>query len=199
MTITLPFFFLTTHLAVGILLVLLTVSTEVKKNFFRFNAIVACVLLGLSFLIRPSALFNKTSNFYILAICAALVLGYVVTLRFNRPGLSRALLYLSVLSGLTTWSIDIDVLRYYASYPMSDQILFVNFFLSTLLLGSVTLAMIMGHWYLVDPQALHRPSQENDVTVHNRRRRPDYHGARHAGLLLGQRRALGSGGCVHNS
>jgi len=41
--------------------------------------------------------------------------------------------------------------RITSSLSLNDGLLLLNFFLSALLLGSVTTGMLLGHWYLIEP------------------------------------------------
>ncbi|MBI3990418.1 MAG: hypothetical protein HY347_12485 [candidate division NC10 bacterium] len=58
---------------------------------------------------------------------------------------------LLVLIGVLTLAASALPFRIASSLSFNDGFLFLNFFLSALLLGSVTTGMLLGHWYLIEP------------------------------------------------
>ena len=150
MRISIPFLLLATHLATGMLLLLLTVSPQVQPNFFRFCALLAAGLLALTLPIRYQPGVFDPMSFVAPAGAVVLLLLYVWMLRTGRAGAARQALMLASLLAVVTTGLDMAALRRLTIFPRPDPLLYLNFFLSSLVLGSSMMAMLIGHWYVMD-------------------------------------------------
>lgn len=160
MSIVFPFFLFFTHFAFGLLLVSQFVSMrEVRKSFFRFNGFICLIaLLAATLILRlgygglSQIWLSELYKYWVLPIL--LVLVYFLALRTQRIRLTKALLYLSVLAGVLVIGADaaLTVRRISTQESFLIPVFYLNYLASALLLGSVTAAMILGHWYLVDPR-----------------------------------------------
>jgi hypothetical protein len=177
---TILFFLLAVHLALGILASLLAVpSRALGARFFRFNATISLTLLalaeiayfvyGASYADAAGSLDGAhalpTAGSRTLALKAqidaanpwlfasgGLALGHVLALPFGRPSLSRALLAASALcGGIFLWVAAAGLQSPSIPAQAAALVFPLDFFLSSLALGSVVVCMILGHWYLVEP------------------------------------------------
>ena len=160
-------FLVTVHLSVGMLMSLVSLSQkQLGEKFFRFNAVIALVLLTLAVAVDfyqrrvvPESL-SFPVRFWIgqmqavapwLLGVAVLTLVYLVTLPFRRYILSRVLLIAASVAGCAAVVL---LPRGWTSPAVPESVGFVfsfGFLVSALMLGSVTICMILGHWYLVEP------------------------------------------------
>lgn len=76
--------------------------------------------------------------------------GYMISLWMERPVFRARTFAASVLTGLA--GLMISAHNFYAAPLLSMETLIypLTFFISALLLGSVTVGMLIGHWYLID-------------------------------------------------
>lgn len=157
------------HLGVGMQASLLPISQKaLGEKFFRFNGTISIILLTLAQLLyrfygsgRDARLSGEkvidwtsqidSASPWIWA-SAALTLIYVLTLPLQRYLVSRGILVAAFLSGGCFMVLMASSLRNRAIPPSVETFVFsMDFFLSALALGSVTICMILGHWYLVAP------------------------------------------------
>lgn len=151
MRIALPFVLLATQLGTGVLLLMLTVSPQVQKNFFRFSALLAGGLIGLTLPFRLQPRLFSEAPLVVVIVCLALILAYLGLLEGRRRRLADILLRLASLAAILISGLDMHTLkRLTGYYSASEPLLYTSFFLSSLLLGSAMLAMLIGHWYVMD-------------------------------------------------
>ncbi len=147
-----PFFMFSIRLAAGIMFGLLFISPQVGGSFFRFNSLIAFAGLALAAgavagSVFSGALFLSRDVYWLLFILlAVLVLAYNLAVSLDRQRTARVLLYAAAGSGVLLLSFAFLVAPDFHSLLAALASL-----ASALLLGSVSLAMILGHWYLVDP------------------------------------------------
>ena len=130
----------------------LTSSQKVTSGFFRVHLWVVLGLQVLAALAAYSTLGSNSSSKALVWLCAATALvayvGSVIWL-YEASAAGRAFLLITV--GLTTvCGIWIECANSALS-PLGRTLLSVDFVSSGLLLGAVTTAMLLGHWYLNTP------------------------------------------------
>jgi hypothetical protein len=163
------FYLVSVHLVVGMLLSLLVLSQRaLGERFFRFNGTISLALLVLAqlaysvYVRGEAALSSRERVLYWqthidgatpwLWGVAALLIGYLVGLPFQKYLISRMLLAAAALSGGFSLTILSSDLVNRAIPSLVGAFLFpLDSILSALALGSVVICMILGHWYLVDP------------------------------------------------
>src|SRR6187549_3014112 len=126
------FFFLFSQLGVGMMLTLLFISPRrIGNGFFKFASLTAAILMGvtLGFNFMFPSLYRDGHGPEILLLIGATVTG-LISIAWD----SLAFTGLLHVAGWEHW------------------ILAINHFAATALLGSVLLAMVFGHWYLVIPR-----------------------------------------------
>jgi protein NrfD len=140
------------HLGIGIVSTLVLVSREAGVKFFRFNAGLAAVLIGVAIALKPSGGAGSDAQIAFVALCVveAAIVFYWATIGRAFASIRPAVLAVAFLSGviaLVAQAIDAA-----ASSAVSAQALTIASFLSSAaLLGGACTAMILGHWYLVIP------------------------------------------------
>lgn len=143
------FFLFFTHLGLGLLAGLMLVPyVRLGRPFFTFNTSLALAFLLLALATRWSHDGTLSRS---LATCIGLASAYVASLRFRRNAVSPVLLAASVAAGAVfLWREAVHM----ATLPessLSAPLLAAHFVTSSLLLGTVTLDMILGHYYLTIP------------------------------------------------
>ncbi len=151
------FFFLFSQLAVGMLWTLLFISPQVVGNgFFKFASQTAAILMGvtLGFDLLFASPVRASPWPAILLLVAAILAGLynrTVHIEQFRP----AIVLLSLATGIGLVSITMDSLAFTLLMELGGWehwVLVVNHLGATALLGSVMLAMVFGHWYLIVPK-----------------------------------------------
>lgn len=147
-----PFVMFSIRLAAGIMFGLLFVSPRVGDSFFRFNSLIAFAGLALGAGAVAGSVFSGAISlsrdvyWLLFVLMAVLVLAYNLAVSLDRRGAGRALLYAAAGSGALLLSfaflVEPDLHSLFAA---------LSSLASALLLGSVSLAMILGHWHLIDP------------------------------------------------
>lgn len=150
MRISLPFVLLATHLGTGVLLLMLTVSPKVQKNFFRFCAWLAGALIGLTLPFRYQPRFFEPTTFAMTVLCLVTLTAYLAALWSGRLGWARNFLLVSAMTAILTTGLDMEALKRLTGFAAAPPLLYTSFFLSSLLLGSSMMAMLIGHWYVMD-------------------------------------------------
>jgi len=139
------------HLAIGIVFSLVFVSREAGVKFFRFNAGLAVVLLGVAFVLRPpEASATEAGRLAVLALAVleAAMLLYWGTIGRALASVRPAIVGVAVVAGL----VALVAQGIGQAQGVSAQTMVVASFLSSAaLLGGTCTAMILGHWYLVIP------------------------------------------------
>lgn len=144
------------HLGVGIIFSLLSVSRAAGVKFFRFTSGLALVLLLVALAFDPGAGGSSHRAAWHILARDALLATVLCTLAFTVLA-GRALAWLqpwllrgAALAGLL--SILGNALTVAASPTLPVQLFtFASFATSAALLGTTCTAMILGHWYLVLP------------------------------------------------
>ena len=145
------------QLAVGGAISILLVPPSAERSFFRFCGIATLVMLSLALLVVPVRDRLFSLSFLALSLAWALNLGFVASVINGRPSWQRPLLVLTGSAGLIGILLD-AVRRVPAEFPAWAPLLSAVYVLfSSLFLGSVVFAMILGHWYLVTPTLPIRP------------------------------------------
>ena len=153
------------HLAIGIVFSLVFVSREAGVKFFRFNAGLAVVLLGVAFVLRPpEASATEAGRLAVLALAVleAAMLLYWGTIGRALASVRPAIVGVAVVAGL----VALVAQGIGQAQGVSAQTMVVASFLSSAaLLGGTCTAMILGHWYLVIP-SLQVSHLQSIVKVH---------------------------------
>ncbi|MBI3656264.1 MAG: hypothetical protein HY232_07555 [Acidobacteria bacterium] len=150
MRISLPFLLLTTHMAAGILLLLLTISPVVQKSFFRLCALLTAALIVVTMPVRYQPRFYDPRAFTVSCLCLGATLAYLLTLLKDHPKLERNFLLIASTSAIFLSGLDMSTLKRLTGFATSTILLYTSFFFSSLLLGSTMVAMLIGHWYVMD-------------------------------------------------
>jgi hypothetical protein len=140
------------HLGIGIIFTLALVSREAGVKFFRFNAGLAAVLIGVAFIFRPSGNMSRVSEVSLaaLAIAEAATIFYWATIgrAFARIRPAVVLVaFVAAVIALIGQALDAAS----ASGVSTQAMTIASFLSSTALLGGACTAMILGHWYLILP------------------------------------------------
>jgi hypothetical protein len=141
------------HLGIGVICSLLVVSREAGVKFFRFNAGLAAILIGVAFIFRPPdadpTLTARVAWFALIAAEAAIVI-YWATIGRMLASIRPAILGVACGGGVVALIAQAVVAT--AGRGIDSKILTIASFLSsTVLLGGACTAMILGHWYLILP------------------------------------------------
>jgi hypothetical protein len=143
------FFLFFTHLGIGLLACLLLVPyARLGRQFFAFNVLLALALLLLAAATRWSRGQALPPEFL---ACIGLGTAYVASLRPRRRALSPLLLGAAVAAGTATIVREALQLAALPGATLSAPLLAAHFLTSAALLGTVTLDMVLGHYYLVIP------------------------------------------------
>jgi hypothetical protein len=153
------------HLAIGIVFTLVFVSREAGVKFFRFNAGLAAMLLGVAFALRPPE--ASAAGAGRLAIAGLIVAEAAVVLSWATVGRAlgffrRAIVAVAAGAGLVALVAQ-GVSQ--ASGVAARLMTTASFLSSAALLGGACTAMILGHWYLVIP-SLQVSHLQSIVKVH---------------------------------
>jgi len=122
---------------------------EIGVGFYRFFGFTCVALetlaIGFAFWCEDPAfdrIFYSSSFLFLL-----LLIGHTMALRTKAPGLRRALFWAAVLTGAAATVLVPLGLGTSGSWSQAGHALS-----SALVMGFVTLAMMLGHWYLVTPK-----------------------------------------------
>lgn len=149
------FFLFLTHLGLGIVFTLVLVSREAGVKFFRFNAGLAAILIGVALAFRPAGL-NEPADRVALAgllTAEAAVVLYWATVGRALASIRPAIAGIALTGGLITLVAQaLAVAAPWGGGSLPMRVLTVASFLSSAgLLGGACTAMILGHWYLILP------------------------------------------------
>jgi hypothetical protein len=150
------FFFLFSELGVGMALALLFISPrKIGPSFFTFASSTAAVLMGVTLgfdLLFPSQFRQGSFPVVMLLVSALLLAVYNRVVDAKKYGAAQALLVAATVVGLVSVATDALAFTRLGITGGGGGWLFVASHLAaTALLGSVTLTMVFGHWYLVIP------------------------------------------------
>jgi hypothetical protein len=151
------FFFLFSHLGVGMMLALLFISPRsIGSSFFKFASLTAAILLGVTLgfeYLFPSPWRNSHWPVILLIVSAALTVLYNRVVNLDKFGLATVLLIGAILTGLASIVGDsLAFTRLQVIGGWEAPLLVVNHLAATALLGAGMLTMVFGHWYLVVPR-----------------------------------------------
>jgi hypothetical protein len=151
------FFFLFSQLGVGMMLTLLFISPRsIGNSFFKFASLTAAILLGVTLgfnFLFPSPIRATQVPVIFLAISALLTAVYNRTVDVDRFTAAFWLLIAATVSGLISVATDsLAFTRLMTLGGWENWVLLLNHLAATVLLGSVMLTMVFGHWYLVIPR-----------------------------------------------
>ena len=145
-------FLFLSHLALGIVFTLVLVSREAGVKFFRFNARLAAILIGVALAFRPSGLERSAAGVAFAALLAAevAIVVYWATVGRALASIQPAIVGLALCAGVV--ALVAQAFTFAGTPTLPVRMLTVASFLSSAaLLGSACTAMILGHWYLVIP------------------------------------------------
>ena len=158
MSLSTVLFLFLAHLGVGIAFTLALVSRDAGVKFFRFNAGLAGLLIGIALAFRYG-LFgpvvvedSRTEQVALLALdCAdiALIL-YWATIGRALKHIRPALVAIGLGGGLVAVVLQAVVVSADRSLPV-HALTIASFVSSAAMLGGACTAMTLGHWYLVIP------------------------------------------------
>lgn len=145
-------FLFLSHLGIGIIFTLLLVSREAGVKFFRFNAGLAGIFIAVALAFRPESNAGAIDQVALVALVVAegaLVL-YWATVGRALASIRPAILATACLGGLL--ALIGQALATTSEWGFTTQgLTVVSFLTSSMFLGGVCTAMILGHWYLVIP------------------------------------------------
>jgi len=151
------FFFLFSQLGVGMMLTLLFISPRrIGNGFFKFASLTAAILMGVTLgfnFMFPSQYRDSHGPEVLLLVSVILTILYNRVVNLDKFTPALVLLIGATLTGLISiaWdSLAFTGLLHVAGWE--HWMLAINHFAATALLGSVLLAMVFGHWYLVIPR-----------------------------------------------
>jgi hypothetical protein len=183
MSLSAVLFLFLTHLGVGIIFTLVLVGREAGVKFFRFNAGLAAILIGVALVFRPPAADAATSPLVVVAlgIVEVAIVVYWATIGRMLASIRPMIVTVAVSAGLVGIvaqalglaskasggvSAALASAAGASSGPLPVQALTIASFLSSaMLLGGACTAMILGHWYLVIP-SLQVSHLQSIVKVH---------------------------------
>jgi len=146
-------FLFLTHLGIGIVFTLALVSREAGVKFFRFNAGLAAVLIGLALALRPSSAEGAVVSgpaLVPLLVAETAIVWYWATVGRAMAALRPVLVAVALGGGLV--SLIMQAIAVSADRALPMQVLTIASLLSSAaLLGGASTAMILGHWYLILP------------------------------------------------
>jgi len=164
------FFFLFSQLGVGMMLALLFISPRrIGNGFFKFASLTAAILMGVTLgfnFIFPSLYRDSHGPEILLLVSVILTILYNRVVNLDKFAPALLLLIGATATGLVSiaWdSLAFTGLLHVAGWE--HWMLAINHFAATALLGSVLLAMVFGHWYLVIP-SLQVSHLQSIVKVH---------------------------------
>jgi hypothetical protein len=143
----------------GVALLPLVPSKEIGEGFFKFMGGLYLVLMGLALAAGLSSWDFHLWDFYyswggwelvLSVVFTAFLAAYNLSLWFRLSALKGGLLGASVVLGGAA-IVSSSMAYVTQNMPFGVALLPLNFIASTLLLGSATTGMLLGHWYLVSP------------------------------------------------
>ena len=151
------FFFLFSQLGVGMMVSLLCLSPRrIGNGFFKFASLTAGILMGVTLAFDfffPSQFRAGNGPVILLLISVVLTVLYHRVIDLNRFGAALALLLGISITGIAAIVWDAFAFKRLLQVAgMEHWLLAVNQLAAAALLGSVLLAMVFGHWYLVIPK-----------------------------------------------
>ncbi len=151
------FFFLFSQLGVGMMVILLFISPRsIGNSFFKFASQTAAILLGVTLgfdFLFPSPVRDGQLPVVFLLTSAVLMVIYNRIVDAGKFTAASVFHVAAIAAGLISVAADsLAFTRLMALGGWENWVLLVNHMAATVLLGSVMLAMVFGHWYLVIPR-----------------------------------------------
>ncbi len=141
-----------TELSIGsLLMICLLPPREIRTSFFTFNSLV-CALTAAIALVLSRALLKE--DWWDMRFLGLTVIGATAAygaFRLERPDLGRLLSLISGLAGLAFGLMPLaqHTLDVRGIDTIAPEFFEAGVLSSTLLLGAINVAMILGHWYLL--------------------------------------------------
>ncbi len=121
-------------------------QVELGRRYFIYHGLGAIVISLLSFLLVGRSFLDPEASYWLIAsVCFMTLFSFTVGTRHRTP---LAAFFLGVLSALGAIVLEVTTVH---PYPLHIPMM-INAVLSTLLLGFAMNAMLLGHWYLVEPK-----------------------------------------------
>jgi hypothetical protein len=136
------------HFGVGIAFTLAFVSREAGVQFFRFNAGLAAVLIGVALAFRYEG--SPSVDLAALIVCEAAIVLFWATVGRALTRFRQAIIMVAIVSGIAALALQASTVSAGDSVPIR-LLTIASFLSSAALLGATCTAMILGHWYLVIP------------------------------------------------
>lgn len=152
------------HAAVGMLVCAAIARSPAGPGFYRMILLIAlaCLVLGLGLRLGPASETiaiptNLSVASYAIAVVAAIAFGVSL-----QPGITQSFVKLTMSAGCGTLAVLTDpaVLNGAASITPVGRALYYSGIVSVLpAVGSVLFAMLLAHWYLIEPRMPLEPLQ----------------------------------------
>ena len=147
-------------LCVGSLLSLPLISVrEIGRGFFTLWVAVILLLGGIAILLGYAGIAGSAARaaggglFVVLGVCLGLLLPFWLFLRWGQPGAATVLLVLSaVAGGAALRDLALGPAMIPGQGVLGAALRVASLLLSALAVGMVTVTMVLGHWYLVQPK-----------------------------------------------
>ncbi len=134
--------------ATGSLFALLAAPEGLRRR--GFLKVIAFTILALEGIVIGLSYGSARIPLWMAGFSIACLL-FMGSLFLKDAGKSFFLYRLLVSIGILALAASALPFRITSSLSLNDGLLLLNFFLSALLLGSVTTGMLLGHWYLIEP------------------------------------------------
>lgn len=141
-------FLFLSHLGVGIALTLVFVSREAGVKFFRFNAGLAAVLIAIALAFRYQS--SGDPALLALIVADAALFLYWATVGRGLARIRPAIVAVGVGGGVLAVVLQALAITEADTLPMR-LLTTASFLSSSVFLGGVCTAMVLGHWYLIIP------------------------------------------------
>ena len=135
----------------GLLMACLLPPREIRASFFTFVSLLCALSAGIAFVLSKWLLLSAWANVRYLGLTIIGATAAFGTFRMEKPSLGRLLL---LVSGLLGFLFGLMPLGEHSLMSRGIDTTAPGFFdagviSGTLLLGAVTVALILGHWYLL--------------------------------------------------
>jgi len=141
-----------TELSVGsLLMICLLPPREIRTSFFTFASLLSAVVTAVALLLAKIAVQSSWADVRFLGLTVIGATAAYGSFRLGRPDLGRVLLIASGFVGLIFGLLPLAGQTLVARGVVTTAPVFfdASALSATLLLGATTVAMILGHWYLL--------------------------------------------------